>query len=100
MTHSTSEKTIEQNLTTRVKKVGGWSIKILSNHISGLPDRLCLFPGGRVVFGELKSGGKKPREIQLYVPRKMRARGFRCEVIDSLEQIKELIKEYERGQLT
>jgi hypothetical protein len=97
---STSEKVIERNLTSRVKKAGGWCIKILSNHISGLPDRLCLFPGGQIVFVELKSGGKKPRPIQVYVHKKIRALGFRCEVIDSLEQVKEFIEEYERIEPT
>ena len=36
-------------------------MKLPAIHNAGLPDRLCLFPGGEVVFVELKAFGKKPR---------------------------------------
>ena len=90
-----SEKLIEKKLTNEVKALGGWGLKLLSAHIMGLPDRLCLFPGGRILFVELKTTGKKPRKIQTFVHNKLRSLGFRVEVVDTSEQIKRLIREYE-----
>lgn len=90
-----SEKLIEKKLTSEVKAFGGWCLKLLSTHITGLPDRLCLFSGGRILFVELKTTNKKPRKIQLFIHNKLRALGFRVEVVDTSEQIERLIREYE-----
>jgi hypothetical protein len=90
-----SEKLIENKLTNKVKALGGWCLKLLSTHITGLPDRLCLFPGGRILFIELKTTGKNPKKIQRLVHNKLRSLGFRVEVVDTSEQIERLIREYE-----
>lgn len=89
------EKSTEKRLVTEVERVGGWCLKLPAIHNAGLPDRLCLFPGGEVVFVELKAFGKKPRKIQALMHQKLKAMGFRVEVIDTPEQIKKIIKEYE-----
>lgn len=89
------EKSTEKRLVTEVERVGGWCLKLPAIHNAGLPDRICLFPGGRILFVELKAPGKKPRKIQLFMHRKIRALGFRVEVVDTPEQIKKIIKEYE-----
>ncbi|MDE5977976.1 MAG: VRR-NUC domain-containing protein [Turicibacter sp.] len=67
-------------------------IKLLSDYITGLPDRLCLFPGQRLVFIELKTTGQKPRRIQLYIHKKLRDLGFRVEVVDNSKQLTEIIE--------
>ena len=90
-----SEKKLELMLSKEIKIVGGWSIKLLSTHLTGLPDRLCLFPGGRLLFIELKTTNKKPRKIQISVHNKLKNLGFRVEVIDNSENLKKLIKSYE-----
>lgn len=89
-----SEKVIERNLVRAVKEAGGMCIKLLCDQLSGLPDRLCLFPDGSAVFVELKTTGKKPRKLQLLMHKRLRLLGFRVEVIDRTEQIRELINEY------
>lgn len=89
------EKSTEKRLVTEVERVGGWCLKLPAIHNAGLPDRLCLFPGGEVVFVELKAFGKKPRKIQTLMHRKIRALGFRVEVVDTPEQIKKITREYE-----
>lgn len=89
------EKSIEKRLVTEVERVGGWCLKLPAIHNAGLPDRLCLFPGGEVVFVELKAFGKKPRKIQLFIHNKLRGLGFRVEVVDTPEQIETIINEYE-----
>lgn len=90
-----SEKKLERKLYKEVKKRGGWSIKMLSMHITGLPDRLCLFPGGRALFCEIKTTGKKPTKIQQMVHKKLRRLGFQVFVIDSTEQIIEALNAFD-----
>lgn len=93
MKKSESEKTLERLLKTSVEnKLNGWCLKLLSAHISGLPDRICLIPGGKLFFAEIKTTDKKPRKIQLVVHEKIRKLGFDVHVIDSSEQIKNILE--------
>lgn len=94
--NTTCENSIEKRLVTEVERVGGWCLKLPAIHNAGLPDRLCLFPGGEVVFVELKAFGKKPRKIQALMHQKLKAMGFRVEVIDSTMGCKMLALEYDR----
>ena len=87
-----SEKLLEKALVRKFKDMGGLSIKLLSNHCVGLPDRLCLYPDGRSLFVELKTTGKKPRKIQALMHDKLRSLGQKVIVIDTLEQITDLEK--------
>ena len=72
-----SEKVIERKLVELVKINGGMCIKLLCDQLIGLPDRMCLFPGHKIVFVELKTTGRKPKRIQAYMHNKLRALGFR-----------------------
>jgi len=89
-----SEKLLESKFTTEVKKLGGWSFKLLSTYVTGLPDRICLFPGGRLFFIELKTTKKKPSKIQLIVHAKLQRLGFEVHVIDTTEKINQFILIY------
>ena len=51
---STLEKEIEKKLTDTVRKQGGLCLKWTCPGWAGVPDRIILLPGGRVVFAELK----------------------------------------------
>lgn len=88
-----SEKVIEQKLVTLTKLNGGMCIKLLSFHIIGLPDRMCIFPKAKIVFVELKTTGLKPAPIQTHMHNKIRAMGFRVEVIDTVEKVENLISD-------
>lgn len=90
-----SEKTIEKILNLSVKKLGGWSIKLLPFNIAGLPDRICLFPRGRLFFAEIKTTKKEPTPIQKIIHKKLRSLGFEVHIIDKSEQIKEILSNYE-----
>ena len=87
-----SEKALERNLNKEVKALGGWSIKILSNFITGLPDRLVLL-NGRAYFVEVKSEGKKPSLIQRVVHKKLGALGFPVSLIDTTEKLNSFIND-------
>lgn len=82
-----SEKIVERKLVEAVKSNGGMCIKLLCDQLIGLPDRMCLFPGHKIVFVELKTTGRKPKRIQTYMHNKLRALGFRVEVIDTVESV-------------
>lgn len=82
-----SEKVVEHKLVELVKINGGMCIKLLCDQLIGLPDRMCLFPGHKIVFVELKTTGRKPKRIQTYMHNKLRALGFRVEVIDTVESV-------------
>lgn len=92
----TSEKVFERELSKFVEESRGMAVKLLSQFIKGLPDRMYLLPGGVVVFVEFKSAGKRPTRIQSYIHAKIRALGFLVYVVDSVEsyeEIKGLIKQ-------
>lgn len=86
-----SEKVIERKLVEAVKANDGMCIKLLCDNLLGLPDRMCLFPGHKIVFVELKTTGRKPRRIQVFMHNKLRALGFRVEVVDSIEGVEQFI---------
>ena len=48
------EASIETYLRTRVKDVGGLCVKLNPAGYVGIPDRLIVLPGGRVIFVEVK----------------------------------------------
>lgn len=86
-----SEKVVERKLVEAVKANGGMCIKLLCDQLTGLPDRMCLFPNHKIVFVELKTTGRKPKRIQLFMHDKLRTLGFRVEVIDSIEGVEQFI---------
>lgn len=90
-----SEKLLEKKLRVAIEKLGGYALKLLALHVVGIPDRICLLPGGRVFFAEVKTTGKKPEKIQLIWHEKLRKIGFEVYVVDSSDQIKEIIEKYE-----
>lgn len=89
-----SEKYLENKLRVDTEALGGYCFKFVPQFISGLPDRICMFKGGHVVFAELKTTKQRPRKLQLLWHKRFRDLGFRVEIIDSSKQIDELIKEY------
>lgn len=95
-----SEKLVERKLVHEMKMKGGMCIKLLCNHLLGLPDRLCLFPGGKLAFVELKTTGQKPKKIQIFMHEKLRKLGYNVEVIDTVEGIYKFIEQYGHIQST
>jgi hypothetical protein len=89
-----NEKLIEKTLAAEITKLGGWSFKLPCVYVSGLPDRLCLLPGGVIFFAELKSTGKKPTAVQKLIHEKIRRLGFEVYVIDSIEQLLKILNTY------
>lgn len=91
MSRIDSEKLVERKLVELVKMNNGMCIKLLCDQLIGLPDRLCLFPNHKIVFVETKTTGQKLRRIQAYIHKKLRALGFRVEVLDSIKGVEQFI---------
>ena len=89
------EKEIEKKLREEVKKRGGIAPKWVSPGMSGVPDRLILFPKGKIAFAETKAPGEKPRHLQVSRHRLLRRLGFKVYVIDRKEDIEGVLDEIE-----
>lgn len=87
------EDAIERRLVTEAVKRGGLAPKFVSPGLDGVPDRLLLLPGGRLAFVEVKAPGKKPRPLQRRRMEQLTVLGFQVFVLDSKEQIGEILDE-------
>ena len=81
------EKTVESTFTSAVKAKGGLAVKFTSPGFNGMPDRLVMFPGGRIAFVEVKAPGETPRPLQRSRLKLLRRLGFKAFVLDDIEQI-------------
>jgi hypothetical protein len=75
---ATLEKEIEQKLKKTVEWHGGLCLKWVCPGWLGVPDRICLLPGGLVIFVELKRPDGKGRlgAMQKWWARKLCDLGF------------------------
>ena len=87
------ESIVEKKFTAEVKKRGGLALKFVSPGLNGVPDRLVLFPGGRMALVELKAPGKTMRPLQQYRARQLTALGFRVYTVDCKERIGGILDE-------
>ena len=91
------EKDIEQKLVKAVRASGGMCPKFVSPGTNGVPDRIVLMTGGRMAFVEVKAPGRKPRPLQVFRIDQLRELGFAVYVLDSMEQIPEILEEIRSG---
>ena len=87
------ESVVEKKFAAEVKKRGGLAVKFVSPGFNGVPDRLVLFPGGRMAFVELKAPGKNMRPLQQYRARQLTTLGFRVYTVDCKERIGGILDE-------
>ena len=81
------ESRLEQRICEHVRRRGGRAFKFVSPGAPGVPDRLCILPGGRVIFIEVKRPG---RQAGLSVQQKkiiawLRDRGCEVWVVNDFE---------------
>ena len=87
------EKVIEQKLVAEVKTAGGICPKWVAPGFDGVPDRIAMFPGGKIAFVEVKAPGEKPRPLQRARHELLQKLGFRVYVLDEIEKIGGIIDE-------
>ncbi len=91
------ESEIESKLREPIKQLGGLCLKLVCPGFTGVPDRLILLPGARVVFVELKAPGKKERPRQLYVQGLLRRLGFPVySTVDSVAKVYGVVEDCRR----
>jgi hypothetical protein len=85
-----AESTIEAYLKQRVTLLGGMCIKWVSPGAVGVPDRICVFPGGKIVFVEVKAKGGTVSALQDYQQEELRKLGAQVEVVWSADDVDKL----------
>lgn len=86
------EKQIEKKLIEAVRKVGGRCHKFNSQSNNGMPDRICIFPNGELIFVETKRPkGGVLSPIQKEQHKRLRELKQNVIVVWTLEDIKEVV---------
>ncbi|WP_100065004.1 VRR-NUC domain-containing protein [Miniphocaeibacter massiliensis] len=86
------EKEIERELVVECKKHGGQCLKFITPSMMGVPDRILLFPKGKVGFVEVKRPKEVPRPIQVRRIEQLRNLGFKVFILDNKRDIENIIK--------
>lgn len=87
------ESAIEARLVKAIRQRGGLCYKFVSPNNPGVPDRIILLPGGRVVFAELKTEVGRLAAIQRWQIGQMRLRGADVRVLKGREQVDGFVRE-------
>ena len=85
------ERDIEAYLVAGCRHVGALCYKWTSPGRVGVPDRICVFPSGRIVFVELKAPGRKPSPAQLREHARLREYKQTVVVVDSIEGVEDIM---------
>lgn len=88
-----TEKNLESKLRAEIKNLGGVAYKFLSPGNSGVPDRIILLPGGKIIFAELKTDEGKLSKLQELQITRIKNLGFDARVVRGLAGVEELLDE-------
>ena len=84
------ESTLEQAVKKHIRSLGGRCYKWVCPGENGVPDRICILPGGKIIFIELKRPGRKDgvsaRRKKMF--RVLKSLGCKAWRIDNLEDLK------------
>lgn len=82
------ESRLEPFFRHRVRQVGGYTIKLAPTE-RGIPDRLAIFPGGRIYFVELKTTRERSElsPIQRHWHARLADRGVNVVVLSGAAEI-------------
>jgi len=81
------EAKAENALVRAVLRLGGIAYKFTSPGRRGVPDRLVVLPGGRVIFVEVKAPGGRLSKLQEIEIARLRTQGARVTVIWSASDV-------------
>lgn len=93
------EKYIEAKVAKYAKEKGFLAYKFTSPSNRSVPDRIFISPKGRVSFIEFKRKGKSPTELQAKTISEIREKGVDVLVVDTVEEGKKVIDEWENNEL-
>lgn len=81
------ESVLENRLRYKIELIGGKCYKWVSPGKRGVPDRICLMPGGKVYFVEMKAPNGVLSPIQKKRIKELKSLGFIVEVLASEEDV-------------
>lgn len=87
------EKELEEKLRDAVKRQGGRAYKFTSPGNIGVPDRLVVFPDGKIGFIELKQTGKRPTKNQMLQMTRLAVMDYKVYLLDRSEDIKFILED-------
>ena len=86
------EKDLEKYLKEKAEAAGGMCVKLACPGTDSMPDRLLLFPNGKMCLVELKaSEDKKVKGKQLLKASEIRKMGFPVYFVKSKTDVKEIL---------
>lgn len=80
------EASVEAHLERQMKRIGGRAFKF-PPAVKGAPDRIVVFPHGRIFFVELKRKGERLSPAQVLWHSRALEMGHVVHVLDSREQV-------------
>lgn len=92
------ENYIEKVLRQEVKRQGGWCLKFVSPGTAGVPDRICILPGGVLAFVETKAPGRDVAKdgLQAFWQTELCSLGQKAYVVSTPQGARELARELGR----
>lgn len=85
------ESEIEAKLTQGIKRLGGRAYKWISPGNNGVPDRIIVLPGGKVLFVELKTESGRLSAPQKKQIKTLSDMGVGVTILYGLDAVKELL---------
>jgi hypothetical protein len=86
-----TEKEFERRMCELIKRRGGLTYKLVGL-VNGLPDRIVILPGGRVIFVELKSDTGRLSKLQRFRIKEMEKVGAEVRVLRGFNDVKNFIE--------
>lgn len=90
------ERDVEGYLRKQIEKRGGLAYKFTSPNHKSVPDRMCVFPNGMIIFVECKRPGNDVTELQAYEIKRLRNLGQDVRIIDTKQKVDTFISALER----
>lgn len=87
------ESAVENKLVRGVRYRGGRAYKFVSPGNSGVPDRMCILPGGRIIFVELKTDTGHLTPLQIENHRHLRELGCDVRTLYGSKDVEEFLDE-------
>lgn len=87
------ERDIEKRLVREVRKMGGEAYKWTSPGNDGVPDRIVMLPGGRLIFVELKADRGQLSPIQKVQIRRIEKLGQEVIIVRGMDGLEEFLHE-------
>jgi len=91
------ERLIERRLVEGVQALGGVAYKWVCPGHAGVPDRIVLLPGGRMLLVELKAKDGTPSPGQLVMAARLERLGFPVRFVYGLDGVDQLLDELAKG---